>query len=130
EKLGPMVFGQKEELVFLGREIGEQRNYSEAVARQIDHEVSDIIERAYAQAKEILTTNSESHHRIARRLIEVETIEREEFAALLAGRPEDAPKASPAPARPRAPEREERLEAKQPIEPQKSGRPQPAPAPI
>ncbi|MDH7486498.1 MAG: cell division protein FtsH, partial [Anaerolineae bacterium] len=130
EKLGPMVFGQKEELVFLGREIGEQRNYSEEVARQIDREVSDIIERAYARAKEILTTHSELHHRIARRLIETETIEGEELAALLAGQPAETTKASPTPARAPSPEREERLETRQPVEPQKSGRPRPVPAPI
>ena len=54
EALGPMVYGQKEELIFLGREISEQRDYSEAVAEQIDREVRRLVNDAYAQAKSIL----------------------------------------------------------------------------
>jgi len=130
EKLGPMVFGQKEELVFLGREIGEQRNYSEAVARQIDREVRRLIQKAYARAKEVLTTDSELHHRIARRLIEVETIEEEEFAALVAGRLRDTARSAPTAVRRQSPEQREQPEAEAPIEPQKGKLPRPAPAPI
>jgi ATP-dependent Zn proteases len=51
DELGPMVYGQKEELVFLGREISEQRDYSEFVAQKIDQEVRDIVSQAYGQAK-------------------------------------------------------------------------------
>jgi len=84
EKLGPMTFGQKEELVFLGREIGEQRDYSEAVAQEIDSEVRSFIEEAHNRAKEVLTTYRDKLEAIARRLIEVETIESPEFNALFA----------------------------------------------
>jgi cell division protease FtsH len=81
EKLGPMVYGQKEELVFLGREIGEQRDYSDAVAEEIDEEVRRIISEAYDTAKRVLTENREKLDAISRRLIEVETLDAKEFAA-------------------------------------------------
>ncbi len=84
EKLGPMTFGQKEELVFLGREIGEQRDYSEAVAQEIDSEVRSLIEEAHDRAKEVLTKYRDKLEAIAKRLIEVETLEAAEFEALLA----------------------------------------------
>ncbi|GAI58589.1 unnamed protein product, partial [marine sediment metagenome] len=57
DKLGPRTFGHKEEMVFLGREISEQRDYSEKVAQEIDEEVHDIIQHAYGAAKRILTEN-------------------------------------------------------------------------
>ena len=84
EELGPRTFGQKEELVFLGREIAEQRDYSEEVARQIDEEIKGIITRNYGRAKKILTDQREKLERIARTLIEQETIEGTEIEALLA----------------------------------------------
>ncbi len=84
ENLGPRTFGQKEELVFLGREISEQRDYSEEVARQIDDEVKGIIDRAYAQALSILREHREKLDRLAHRLVELETIEGPELEALLA----------------------------------------------
>ncbi|TEU15244.1 MAG: ATP-dependent metallopeptidase FtsH/Yme1/Tma family protein [Anaerolineales bacterium] len=84
EKLGPMTFGHKEELVFLGREIGEQRNYSEAVAQEIDNEVRSLIEEAHSRAKEVLTTYKDKLEAIAGRLVEVETIEAPELEALFA----------------------------------------------
>ena len=55
ERLGPRAFGKRDEMVFLGREIGEQRNYSDDVAKEIDEEVRAIIETAYARASEVLT---------------------------------------------------------------------------
>ena len=84
EKLGPMTFGQKEELVFLGREIGEQRDYSEAVAQEIDGEVRSLIEEAHNRAKEVLTNYRDKLEALARRLVEVETIEAPELEALFA----------------------------------------------
>jgi cell division protease FtsH len=83
EKLGPMIFGQKEELVFLGREIGEQRDYSEHVAEEIDAEVRKIISMAYDQARTILTENRDKLDLVASRLLEAETLTREEFLALM-----------------------------------------------
>jgi cell division protease FtsH len=83
-KLGPLTFGDREELVFLGREIAEQRNYSDEVAEEIDYEVRRIIEEAYRRARDILTNYRDKLDGIARRLIEVETIDRSEFEALVA----------------------------------------------
>ena len=82
--LGPRTFGQKEELIFLGREIAEQRDYSEDVARQIDTEVKQIIDKAYARATSILKEQREKLEALASRLIEVETLEGAELEALLA----------------------------------------------
>ncbi len=87
QKMGPMVFGQRHELIFLGREIGEQRNYSEQVAREIDKEVNRIVTEAYARAKEILTRFSDLHHTIVRKLIQAETLDAEEFEAFFRGLP-------------------------------------------
>jgi cell division protease FtsH len=84
KRLGPLTFGDREEMVFLGREIAEQRNYSEEVAEEIDQEVQRIIEEAYNRAKSILTTYRQKLQAVALRLIEVETIEREEFEAMVA----------------------------------------------
>jgi cell division protease FtsH len=83
KKLGPLTFGDREEMVFLGREIAEQRNYSEQVADEIDQEVRRLIDQAYRRAREILTTYHEKLEAIAHRLIEVETLGREEFEALV-----------------------------------------------
>lgn len=92
--LGPMVYGQKEELIFLGREISEQRDYSEAVAEQIDSEVRKLVEEAYDRAREILREHREALDIIARRLLEVETVSREEFERLFPA-PEPKRKSTP-----------------------------------
>lgn len=83
EKLGPMTFGHKEELVFLGKEIHESRNYSEAVAHEIDKEVSKHIHDAHLVAQNVIKANRKKLDAIAKRLIEKETIEKDEFAALM-----------------------------------------------
>lgn len=83
ETLGPMTFGEHQEMIFLGREISEQKNYSEKVAAKIDEEISGFIERAYKTAGEILSKYKKQLTLIAERLIEVETLEREEFEALV-----------------------------------------------
>jgi cell division protease FtsH len=82
DKLGPMVYGQKEELIFLGREISEQRDYSEAVAEQIDVEVRRIVSEAHEQARQILNQYRDKLDQVARKLLEVETITREEFESI------------------------------------------------
>jgi len=97
DKLGPMTFGQKEELVFLGKEIGEQRDYSEAVAQEIDEEVRGIIHEAYEQASDVLTRHREQLDRIAQRLVEVETLDADEFVALFEGISEREPEAPQSP---------------------------------
>jgi cell division protease FtsH len=86
-QMGPMVFGQRHELIFLGRDIGEQRNFSEQIAREIDKEVNRIVSEAHERARTILTQYSELHHLITKRLIEAETIDAEEFEAFFAGVP-------------------------------------------
>jgi cell division protease FtsH len=78
-QLGPMVYGQKEELIFLGREISEQRDYSESVAQEIDKEVRGLVGDAYEKAKSILIQYRDRLDATANRLLEVETISREEF---------------------------------------------------
>jgi cell division protease FtsH len=79
EKMGPMVYGQRHEMVFLGRDLGEQRDYSDAVALEIDKEVQQLVNTAYGRARDVLTQNRKVLEAIAQRLIEVETIEEEEF---------------------------------------------------
>jgi len=78
-ELGPMVYGQKEELIFLGREISEQRDYSEAVAELIDSEVRRLVNESYERAKAILSEYREKLDAIAQKLLEVETVSKEEF---------------------------------------------------
>ena len=83
-ELGPMVYGQKDELVFLGREISEQRDYSEAVAEKIDQEVKKLVNEAYAKAKEILSKYRGKLDEVANRLLEVETLSKDEFDKIFA----------------------------------------------
>jgi cell division protease FtsH len=82
--LGPMTFGDTHEMIFLGREISEQKNYSEKVAAKIDEEVAGFINRAYQTALELIKKYNTHLKVIAERLIETETIEREEFESLVA----------------------------------------------
>ncbi len=82
ESLGPMVYGQKEELIFLGREISEQRDYSESIAEKIDVEVRDIVQQAYARARALLIEYRQQLDEVAERLIETETIDRAEFETM------------------------------------------------
>ncbi len=84
DALGPRTFGRKEELIFLGREIAEQRDYSEDVARQIDSEVKRIIGTAYERATKILKEHRAKLDELAKRLVEVETLDGPELKALLA----------------------------------------------
>ncbi|MEK7124375.1 MAG: ATP-dependent zinc metalloprotease FtsH [Patescibacteria group bacterium] len=81
--LGPISFGDKDELVFLGREISEQRNYSEAVAEKIDKEIESIIKNSEKRAMEIVRKKKALLEKIAKTLIDKETIEREEFEKLI-----------------------------------------------
>lgn len=94
EDLGPMVYGQKEELIFLGREISEQRDYSENVAEKIDKEVRSIVNDAYREAKQILTDYREKLDAVATKLLEVETLSKEEFEKIF---PSPTPKKSGVP---------------------------------
>ena len=103
--LGPMVYGRKEELVFLGRELSEQRDYSEAIAKEIDQEVKSIIDTAYRRARQTMEANIDKLRLIAEKLIEVETLTAEEFEALWNSGGEASPtppSPSPAPIAPRS----------------------------
>lgn len=85
ESLGLRVYGQKQEMVFLGREISEQRDYSDAIAEKIDDEVRQIIDAEYDRAKEIIETNREKLDLIAKTLLDIETLEAEDFISLIEG---------------------------------------------
>ncbi|MBE9474977.1 MAG: ATP-dependent zinc metalloprotease FtsH [Chloroflexi bacterium] len=93
-ELGPMVYGKKEEMIFLGREISEQRDYSEDVAQQIDQEVRKLVSEAYEHSKSIIIQYRDKLDTIALRLLEVETISREEFEEMF---PTPVPKISGTP---------------------------------
>jgi cell division protease FtsH len=81
--LGARTFGKKEELIFLGREMHEERNYSEETARSIDNEVSALVTEAFDRATRILTEKRVLLDRIATTLLEKETIEKDAFEALI-----------------------------------------------
>src|SRR5215217_62887 len=104
EKLGPLALGHKEEMVFLGREIGEQKNYSEKVAEAIDEEIRRLIEQGYATAEAILREHTDKLHAIAQELIQNESLEGEALERFFQGLPPEPPTAAtpptPAPAAP------------------------------
>ncbi len=81
--LGPITFGSSEEMVFLGREMTTEKNYSEKIAAAIDKEVQTFIHNAYETAQKVLTTQKSVLKKIAQALIEKETLEQEEFNAIL-----------------------------------------------
>jgi cell division protease FtsH len=82
DKLGPLAFGKRDEMIFLGREIGEQRNYSDDVAKMIDEEVRAFVEHGYARAMQVLTEYKSKLMALADKLIAEETVESEEFEKL------------------------------------------------
>jgi cell division protease FtsH len=84
DKLGPMTFGEREEMVFLGRSISEHRNYSETVARAIDAEVRQVIGQAYSRALAVMTAHRDLLDKMAHQLIEKESLGEAEVDALLA----------------------------------------------
>ncbi len=117
EKLGPRVFGHDQGLPFLGREFSAEPDYSDEIAREIDDEIRRIVEAAHVQAKDILTERRPELEKLSEILIKRETIEKEQFEALLGGQTEEdvfgseAPPppelpAAPAPAADRTPGRE------------------------
>lgn len=83
DALGPITFGRRQEQVFLGRDIAQDRNYSEEVACAIDKEVRRLIEDAYSKTEEMLTTNMDKLHLIAQSLLDKETLEAEELEQLM-----------------------------------------------
>ncbi len=116
EELGPRVYGEKQELVFLGREISEQRDYSDAVAQKIDEEVRRIIDTEYERVKKLLLENRDKLDRVAKALLELETLEAHEFTRLMDGQ-DFSPPASGTPISPATP-----AESNGDLPPQSSGR--------
>ena len=113
EKLGPRVLGRNHDMPFLGREMGNEPDYSDEVAREIDEEIRRVIEDAHEKAVRVLTSHMEELHRISAILIERETIDREQYERLLAGEDEasvfpdevaEAPEPQPEDERKRAPQ--------------------------
>ena len=82
DKLGPMTYGTDEDEVFVGRDFGRARNYSEDVAAAIDKEMRTLIDVAYNKAEQLLKDNMDKLHRVAGALLEVETIDGQEFERL------------------------------------------------
>ncbi|HEX9426965.1 MAG TPA: ATP-dependent zinc metalloprotease FtsH [Candidatus Polarisedimenticolia bacterium] len=85
EKMGPLTFGKKEEQIFLGREIAQHQDYSEATAVQIDQEVKRIVLEAYERAKQVISTNREALVRVAEALLEYEVLDGDEVTSLIKG---------------------------------------------
>lgn len=121
DKLGPRTFGDKQEMVFLGREIAEQKDYGDKVANTIDEEVNRIIQSAHRAAKKILTENKPKLIHVAETLIAQETLEGKELDSLL-NQPVPSPvpqaTATPTPTPARATTKTKRLPKKAPIIPQ------------
>jgi len=95
EKMGPVRYGEREDLVFLGREINERRNYSDKVAQEIDEEIHRFVEEAHQRCHQLLSTHWDKVDLIATTLLEVETVDSQQFQALMRGenpfRPSDTP---------------------------------------
>jgi cell division protease FtsH len=89
ERLGPRVFGHDRSQPFLGREFSSEPDYSDEIAREIDDEIRRIVEDAHQTAKDILNDKREPLDRLSKILLERETIDAEQFVALLAGKPEE-----------------------------------------
>jgi cell division protease FtsH len=103
EKLGPRVFGHEHSQPFLGREFSAEPDYSDEIAREIDDEIRRIVESAHVQAKDILTAHRQALEKLSEILVKRETIEREQFEALLDGQTEEEVFGAEAPPAPEPP---------------------------
>ncbi|HWW10452.1 MAG TPA: ATP-dependent zinc metalloprotease FtsH [Candidatus Acidoferrales bacterium] len=83
DKLGPLTFGERQEMVFLGRDLGEQRNYSEDIASEIDQEVHQLVADAFLRAKQVLREREVVLRALASRLVEVETMDAAEMDRII-----------------------------------------------
>jgi len=109
EKLGPRVLGRNHDMPFLGREMGNEPDYSEEIAREIDDEIRRVIEEAHDTATQVLKKHIDELHRISLILIERETIDKDQFERLLAGETEEQVfEPAPAPAETPEPEGEKK----------------------
>jgi len=89
DNLGPRTYGEKEEMIFLGREIHEQRDYSEKVAEQIDKEITHFIDEATHKAQAIIKANKDILEKIVKELLKNETIEKEQFEKIVGEKPKN-----------------------------------------
>jgi cell division protease FtsH len=121
EKLGPRVFGHDHGQPFLGREFSSEPDYSDEIAREIDDEIRRIVEAAHVQARDILTHHKPSLEKLSEILIKRETIEKEQFQALLEGQTEEQVFGTEAPAPPELP--------LPPVQAERPGREGPRPLP-
>src|SRR6266487_1509867 len=120
EKLGPRVLGRNHDMPFLGREMGNEPDYSEEIAREIDGEIRRVIEEAHDTARRVLTDHMDELHNLSAILIERETIDKDQFERLLAGAPEEEIFAE-----------DEQPEAEAPAdEPKRLPKPKPRPFPL
>src|SRR5256712_8731785 len=123
EKLGPRVLGRNHDMPFLGREMGNEPDYSEEIAREIDDEIRRVIEEAHETATQVLKTHSDELHRISLILIERATIDKDQFERLLAGEEEESVFAEKTP----SPKPEPEPEAEKKRKPEPKTRPFPIP---
>ena len=92
EALGPMVYGENEGEVFLGRSVTTQKNVSESTMQKVDEEIRKIIDGQYAVARKLLEDNRDKVEAMAKALLEFETIDAEQIDDIMAGRPPRPPK--------------------------------------
>jgi cell division protease FtsH len=121
EKLGPRVLGRNHDMPFLGREMGNEPDYSEEIAREIDDEIRRVIEEGHETAHRVLNEHIDDLHKISQILIERETIDKDQFERLLAGEDEGTVFPDEVPAQPEEPE---------PQPEPKRERPRPRPFPL
>jgi cell division protease FtsH len=115
EKLGPRVLGRNHDQPFLGREMGNEPDYSDEIAREIDDEIRRVIEEAHDTAHRVLREHLDVLHKLSAILIERETIDKDQFERLLAGEDPETVFPEPEPAQPEAPaEDKERKPAPKP----------------
>jgi cell division protease FtsH len=87
EKLGPLTFGKREEMIFLGKEIAQHQDYSEQTAQEIDQEVRRFVIEAYERAKELVKSRIGALHALAASLLEREVLEGPEIDVIITGAP-------------------------------------------
>jgi cell division protease FtsH len=124
--LGPLTFGKKEEMIFLGREIASHKDYSEHTAERIDDEVRALAEGAYRQSVSLLEQNLDKLHQLAATLLEREVLEGSEMDRLLHG--EKLAPMKPVPAEPEPPIGSPVENSADKADPDPAGVPQPRPA--
>jgi cell division protease FtsH len=97
DKMGPIRYGEREDLVFLGREINERRNYSDKVAQEIDEEIHRFVDEARQRCHQLLSTHWDKVELVAKTLLDVETIDAQQFQALMRGENPFRPTETPTP---------------------------------